>query len=76
MLRKNVGLTQREFATSFGIPKRSLENWEQGRRDPDLAVNVFLQLIARHPGVIAALVEETRRSVLKELKLGRVQAAE
>ena len=29
-LRKRSGMTQKEFAMYFGIPKRSIENWESG----------------------------------------------
>lgn len=31
-LRSKYGMTQREFAEYFGIPKRTIENWEGGKR--------------------------------------------
>lgn len=31
-LRKEAGMTQQEFADYFGIPKRNIENWEEGSR--------------------------------------------
>lgn len=31
-IRKHTGLTQQQFADKYGIPKRTIENWEA---DPD-----------------------------------------
>lgn len=33
-LRKAAGMTQVGFSTYFKIPKRTLENWEEGIRNP------------------------------------------
>ena len=33
-LRKSTGLSQRKFAEFFDIPVRTLQDWEQGRRNP------------------------------------------
>lgn len=30
-LRLKYGMTQREFAEFFGMPKRTVENWEYGK---------------------------------------------
>lgn len=32
-LRKASGMTQKAFADYFNIPKRTIENWEQGIND-------------------------------------------
>ena len=32
MLREETGMKRREFAESFGIPLRTVEDWEAGRR--------------------------------------------
>ncbi len=32
-IRTESGMTQQEFADYFGIPKRSIENWEEGKRN-------------------------------------------
>lgn len=29
-LRKQYGMTQQQFADYFGIPKRTIENWDSG----------------------------------------------
>lgn len=31
-LRQSIGMTQQNFADYFGIPKRTIENWEGGKR--------------------------------------------
>ena len=33
-LRSLSGMTQQQFADYFGIPKRTIEDWEAGRRTP------------------------------------------
>ncbi len=37
-LRHKAGLTQKACAEYLGIPKRTLENWEGGRRIPNAFV--------------------------------------
>lgn len=32
--RKRAGMTQKEMAEFFGMPKRNIENWEGGKNDP------------------------------------------
>lgn len=33
-LRMLSGLSQQAFSEKYGIPKRSIENWEGGKRNP------------------------------------------
>ena len=33
-LRKNTGLSQSKFAARFGVPVRTLQQWEQGQSAP------------------------------------------
>lgn len=41
-LRAASGMSQSEFAKYFGIPKDSLQNWEQGRRKcPEYLLNLI-----------------------------------
>ena len=37
-VRRSTGLSQEAFAERFGIPLRTLQDWEQGRREPGAAV--------------------------------------
>lgn len=48
-IRWKLGLSQREFAAAFGIPLGTLRDWEQHRRQPDRAVQSYLEVIARDP---------------------------
>jgi len=48
-IRERYELTQKEFADLFGINVRTLQNWEQGRREPEGPAKVLLHVIAEHP---------------------------
>lgn len=43
-IRKASGLTQAAFAEKYGIPKRTIENWEGGQRE---APSYVLDLLER-----------------------------
>lgn len=51
MLRKQLGMTQPEFANALRIPLSTLRNWEQGRVLPDPAARSLLTIVAKHPKV-------------------------
>ena len=57
-IRKSVAKTSREFSRRFGIPVRTLEGWEQGRRQPDPAASVLLRVIERNPKAVEDVVRE------------------
>jgi putative transcriptional regulator len=56
-IRENYKLSQAEFAALMGISVRTLQNWEQGRREPEGAARVLLQVAAKHPEVIWDVVQ-------------------
>jgi putative transcriptional regulator len=49
ILRKQLRMTQAEFAKALRIPLATLRNWEQGRVLPDPAARSLLTIIARNP---------------------------
>lgn len=51
-VRLNSGLSQAQFAAALGVSKRTLEQWEQGRREPSGAAKQLLKIAARHPEVL------------------------
>jgi putative transcriptional regulator len=51
-VRLNSGLSQSEFAEVLGVSKRTLEQWEQGRREPSGAAKTLLKIAERHPEVL------------------------
>lgn len=50
--RLRSGLSQADFATALGVSKRTLEQWEQGRRQPSGAARTLLRIVERHPEVL------------------------
>lgn len=57
-IRARTKLTRDRFATKYGLDKRTVEQWEQGRRRPDRSTETYLRLIEHKPDAIAALVSE------------------
>ena len=56
-IRTGYKLSQNEFAALMGISVKTLRNWEQGRRVPEGAARVLLQVAAKHPEVIWDVVK-------------------
>jgi putative transcriptional regulator len=55
-IRLKLHLTQKQFANRYGFSVRTLEKWEQGIRQPDVAARAYLVVIAKnHRAVEAAL---------------------
>lgn len=50
--RGKLGLSQSKFATLLGISEDTLQNWEQGRREPTGPAKVLLKIAAKHPRVL------------------------
>ena len=52
-VRRATGLSQAEFGLRYQIPVRTLQHWEQGRREPDQTVLAYLRVIAAEPEAVA-----------------------
>jgi len=50
--RLKVGLTQAQFAGLLGVSKRTLEQWEQGRREPSGAAKTLIRVAQLHPEIL------------------------
>ena len=50
--RQSTGLSQAEFASALSISKRTLQEWEQGRRSPSGAAQALIRIARRHPEVV------------------------
>lgn len=50
--RQNTGLSQAQFAEALHISKRTLQEWEQGRRSPSGAAQALIRIATRHPEVV------------------------
>jgi putative transcriptional regulator len=53
--RSRVGLTQSEFAKLLGVSVRTLQDWEQGRREPTGAAQTLLRVAEQHPQVLRGM---------------------
>jgi putative transcriptional regulator len=53
--RAKTGLSQEEFARLLGVSARTLQDWEQGRRQPTGAAKTLLRLATQRPEVLLEL---------------------
>ena len=56
-IRKQVGMTQTEFAASFGISLSTLRHWERGDRTPRGPALVLLRVVAKAPRTVLEALE-------------------
>lgn len=54
--RLQTGLSQAQFAAALNISSRTLQQWEQGRRQPSGAAETLLRIVARHPDVLREVI--------------------
>ena len=52
VVRFKTGLSQVQFARALQISARTLQEWEQGRRQPSGAAKALIEIASRHPEVI------------------------
>jgi putative transcriptional regulator len=50
--RAAVGVSQSEFADLLGISCRTLQDWEQGRRQPNQSAQSLLTIARKRPDVV------------------------
>ena len=53
--RNNLELSQSQFAVLLGVSKRTLEQWEQERREPSQAAQRLIQIAIQRPDVLIDL---------------------
>ena len=51
-IRAKVGMSQNEFASSFGISVSTLRHWERGDRSPQGPALVLLNVVAKQPQAV------------------------
>jgi putative transcriptional regulator len=56
--RTVAGLSQAEFARLLGVSVRTLQQWEQGRREPRGAAKTLIALAAEHPATLRKFARE------------------
>lgn len=51
-IRANLGMTQNEFASAFGISVSTLRHWERGDRKPHGPALVLLNVVKKEPEAV------------------------
>ena len=63
-IRQKLDKSQNEFAQMIGVTISTLQNWEQGRRQPQGPARALLVVAGQEPQLVAnALAAATRREV-------------
>jgi putative transcriptional regulator len=52
-VRRQLGISQAEFAARYHVPIGTLRDWEQNRKQPDAPALAYLRVIAREPAMVA-----------------------
>lgn len=55
-VRSKLGLSQSAFSRLLGVSMRTLQDWEQGRREPNGAAQTLLGIAAEYPDVLRAYI--------------------
>lgn len=58
-IRRNQDLSQDDFAAMFGVSVRTLQQWEQGRRQPQGPARILLKVIAHNPKVVREALKDS-----------------
>ena len=51
-IRERLGLSQSRFAAMIGVSPRTLQGWEQGRREPEGPAKALLRVVDRAPELV------------------------
>ena len=55
IIRSKLKLSQSAFAALLGVSMRTLQDWEQGRREPQGPAIALLRIAEQHPEVFGQL---------------------
>lgn len=58
--RNKTGLSQSQFAALMGVSVRTLQGWEQGRKQPSGAARTLLAIASTNPKALLAVAQSGR----------------
>lgn len=69
MVRERLDVSQEEFAIMIGVSPRTLQNWEQGRRQPEGPAKALLTIASRNPSAVLDALHGSRTGTTKSRRL-------
>jgi len=51
-IRQRLDVSQAQFALMIGVSKSTLQNWEQGRREPEGPAKALLRVVDKQPAAV------------------------
>jgi putative transcriptional regulator len=60
-IRSKLSKSQSEFALMIGVSVSTLQNWEQGRRQPEGPARALLKVASMNPSAVAAALDTVQR---------------
>jgi putative transcriptional regulator len=51
-IRARLGLSQEQFAATYGFALTAVRDWEQGRRQPERSARILLKVVEREPEAV------------------------
>lgn len=58
IIREALGMSRQQFAMTYGLSFRTVENWEDGRRQPDGPALSYMVAIAFAPRAVAQAIKD------------------
>jgi putative transcriptional regulator len=59
-IRKSLGMSRQDFASTYGLSLRTVQNWEEERRAPEGPAKAYLVAIAFAPQAVARAMKDYR----------------
>jgi len=58
-IRQKLRVSQSQFAMMIGVSKSTLQNWEQGRREPEGPAKALLRVVDKNPKAVLEALQAT-----------------